>query len=261
MTIQILVSCMDENPVELEKKLNLENFDALIVNQCNVKKEEIIHVNERLKVVNSNETGLSNSRNKAIENSDSDICVIADNDSIFLSDAQKTIDDAYKMFPDADIIVFNERGKFAGKPQKLKRAKLLRVNSRQITFKRKSIISRICFDNKIGAGTDVGSGEDTKFIIDAYRKKLKLYSYPKEIIKIPETELYESTWFEGFNESYFYRRGMVTRYIFGLWQAVIYSIYFALTKRNLYKEEISAWSAFFNMLKGIAKNEIEKQSY
>ena len=25
MTIQILVSCMDENPVELEKKLNLEN--------------------------------------------------------------------------------------------------------------------------------------------------------------------------------------------------------------------------------------------
>ena len=61
----------------------------------------------------------------------------------------------------------------------------------------------------------------------------------------------ESTWFKGYDESYFYKRGIVTRYILGFWISLIYAFYFIVNKRRLYCNNINMIKALWNILKGI----------
>src|SRR5699024_8504169 len=80
---------------------------AIIVNQTDYEDREIIQKNNNiLKFISSKDRGLSKSRNLAIKNSDADICLFADNDVTYEDNYINIILDAYKKYPDDDIISF-----------------------------------------------------------------------------------------------------------------------------------------------------------
>ena len=254
----ILLSCMYEKNNEILIRSNIKS-DSVIINQCdeNSKEEISIDKNKTCLWINSTERGLSKSRNMAIKNSEADICLIADNDEVFDGDIEEKILKAYEEIPQADIIVFNLHNKFTklkNKIYKIKRLECLRVCSLQITFKRKSIVNNnIKFDVNLGAGTGNGAGEENKFLFNAYDKGLQIYHYPINIATMIENE---STWFKGYDEEYFYKHGMTTRYILGFWLSCAYAFYFLIFKYDLFKNNITFFKAGNNIFSGILDNKL-----
>ena len=80
------------------------------------------------------------------------------------------------------------------------------------------------FNQQFGAGTENYSGEDTLFLSEMLKKKLKFYFSP---FAIGELNSEQSSWYEGFTEKFFYVKGKVLCAEFGWFRAKILSYYFA----------------------------------
>lgn len=253
MKLEILLSCMNEKDLSIISKSNIK-CDSIVVNQCD---SNNVIVEKNIKWINSTERGLSRSRNLAIKNSNADICLISDDDEVFVDDVEKKIVKAYEDNPEADIIIFkvlNVKNNLGNKKKKLNIFDLLKVSSVQISFKKEKIEGKIKFDEKLGSGTENGAGEENDFLFKCLKKKLKIYYIPIEIAKLNTVQ---STWFDGYNEKYFYNRGRTTRYIFGFWFAFVYAIYFVIFKHKVYKKDISFLKALKNIMKGIFSREMQ----
>lgn len=257
MRLEILLSCMNETEFSVINRSNLKNVNTLIINQCNENKEFIL--DDRHRVINTTTRGLSVSRNIGIEKAKGDICLLSDDDELFHENLEQTVLNAYEQIKDADIIIFkisNREKAVKEKIRRLKKVELLKVSSVQISFKRESVVGKISFDPFLGAGTPNGAGEENKFLLDCYRSGLRIYYYPIDILTLTGTN---SSWFSGFNEDYFYKRGYTTRYIYGLSFAVIYAIYFVISKRKIYRNIVTPKKAAICMYKGIKDNCIKQQ--
>ena len=257
MSLEVLLSCMNQEKFSIIEDSNLTNIDTLIINQCN--REEEIILDDKHRVINTMTVGLSVSRNIGLENARREICLLGDDDETFVDGLEDIVLNAYKRIKNADIIIFkaaNWPEVFKGKAKRLSKLELLKVSSVQISFKRKSVVGKVKFDSFLGAGTPNGSGEENKFLLECYKKGLKIYYVPVEILTLRDAG---STWFKGFDEGYFYRRGYTTRYIYGLGFAIVYAVYFIIMKRNLYKSNLSMERAFYYLFKGIRDNCIPKQ--
>lgn len=212
MKVEVLLSCMNQEDFSIVEKANIRT-DAIIVNQCNC---NCIELKEypfgKVFMINTTERGLSKSRNMALKYSTGDICIICDDDEVLSQDYESRLIDAFSNV-NADIIVFNIISKnLDRRPQEKLFKEIRRIpfyksySSVHIAFKRLSIINKeIKFNEVFGAGSGFYSfAEDSLFFSDIHRKRLKAYSYPAII-----AELYTegSSWFEGFNEKYFFDTG------------------------------------------------------
>ncbi len=257
MNLEVLISCMYAEDYSIIENSNLSKVNTLVINQCNNNSK--VCLNNCHTVYNTTSRGLSKSRNIAIELADADVCLLSDDDEVFVDDLEKIIINAYNDIPDADLIIFkmiNKSDRFGGKRKRLSILDLMRVSSCQISFRLEAIKNKIEFDTLVGAGTLNGSGEENKFLLDCYKKKLKIYYEPVEIASVAQEQ---STWFHGFNAEYFYNRGKTTRYVYGLIFSIIYCAYFALTKYDIYYKDSSMKEALLYSLKGIYENDINKQ--
>lgn len=252
----VLVSTLDNNPKQLIKKMNLSNVDTIIVNQSKTQRlSSQLFVEENLTILESNRLGLSASRNDALNLAKEDsICQIADDDVIFLDNYQEIVEDAYKTFPDADIIIFyvEKKGQPNWKPR-LKKGKFskimaMTVNSTQVTFKKESLIkNNIKFDERFGIGTKYLSGEENILLFDAFRKKLKIYSYPEKISTVVEDR--PSHWDRKIDENNCRARGAVYKRMSPkLYWLII--LQFAIRKRNIMPKEIGILKNIKYMLEG-----------
>jgi glycosyltransferase involved in cell wall biosynthesis len=243
MNVEVLMSCMAQDDWSIVKS-SMINGPSTIINQCN--EEETLYYNQdkSIKMINTKERGLSKSRNMAIKKSSADICILADDDETFVHDYSKKIKYAFKKCPDADIIVFNVynwKKPFCNKIKRLNWLYSLKISSVQIVFKRSSILkNRLHFDEKLGAGTNNGAGEETKFVYDCFRKGLRVYYYPEYISRLNESE---STWFQGYDSKYFTDKAKVLKYIYGKAFSSLYGLYFLVTKNKIYHESISFFTA------------------
>ena len=248
MRVQFLVSCMHEDMERFINRREWEKYDYVIVNQTNITKEVIIKRDKSHVVINSPERGLSRSRNRALIES---IGVICDNDGVPVGNADKIIEKAYEEIPQADIIVFDEINKrFGDKIKKLKKFELLRVSSTEITFRRKKVDRLLCFDTRLGAGSDLGSGEENKFLMDAYKNKMNIYYYPQKIMDWPEDLHDDSTWFSGYDKKSLYNRGVIASCVLGKTVGIVYCLFYAVTKKKLYIENCNVFQAICYLLKG-----------
>lgn len=252
MKLEVILSCMNCNAFSIIESSNLSEVNTLLVNQCN--ENNNFFLDEKHRIINTNTRGLSVSRNIGLKNTKGDICLIADDDEYFIDGIEKIIINAYLTIEDADIIIFKVKNwpdKFGGKQKQLSRLDLLKVSSVQISFRRTSVVGKIDFDPCLGAGTPNGAGEENKFLLECLKKRLKIYYVPVSILLLDESK---STWFKGYDKDYFYKRGYTTRYIYGLSFAVIYALYFVLTKKRLYKNYMSFPNALFYLMQGIKDN-------
>lgn len=266
MTFQILMSCMYQNDASILIKSNI-NCDVLVENQCNERDVKIINaLNPRQEMICSQQRGLSKSRNACISQAWADVCLIADDDEVFSDDLEQRVVAAYNRHPNADIIAFqvsnaskfgegsmSDIRKYPSREFKCGVLNTLHISSWQISFKRQSIISHgILFDEMMGAGTGNGAQEENKFLVDCLKSGMEVWYVPVEIARMEEK--HTSVWFNGFDPSFFYKRGWATRRFLGLFLSVAYAFYYVIKKAPFYHKDVSPVSAFSYMLKGIFAN-------
>lgn len=249
--IEVLVSTMYEKNFDLHKKMNLKE-NVTVINQFGLENFDT----PKLKKIKNNifyyqikDRGLSKSRNMAIESSSGDICIIADNDVLYLNDYSETINDAYQKYPDADIIAFQvdringREKKFSNTDKKIKYLSSLKISSVEITFKRNSILKKeLRFNEDLGAGSNYLMGEENEFLIQALNKGLKVYYVAK---KIGVVDMSSSTWFETYNNEYFESRGASFKAMFPRFYWILI-FQFIIRKRMIKKDSNMS---YFQILK------------
>ncbi|OEH82443.1 hypothetical protein BCR26_03145 [Enterococcus rivorum] len=240
---------------ELYKKMNLTT-DAFIVNQSD---NDLGTIKEKikesvLKGMTFCEKGVGLSRNMALMRANGDICLMADDDMVYVDSYESIVKRAYSNYPDADMIVFNVRihqnGKTIEKVKKNGRVHLwnaLKYGTVCFSFRRKNVLEqRVSFSLLFGGGTGNGSGEDTLFITDVLRSGLKVYSVQDVIADVYNDG---STWFNGYNEKYFEDKGTLFKALFP--KLYFFPILrFTFKYRNLYEEDMSAFKALSCMIFG-----------
>jgi len=260
MTLEVLKSCMHQSDASLVYDSKITG-DCVVINQCDGEAyAEYPTENGIARLFSTTQRGLTKSRNTAIRKAKADVCLLADDDEVFVPGYEQAIVNAYYELPDADVIIFkmvNRQPSFEDKMMRLRFPQTMKVSSWQISFRREKLLkSGILFDELLGAGTGNGAEEELKFLTDCERAGLKIYYAPVEIAYVAQAQ---STWFGGFTETFFENRGATTRYILGFPLAVLYAVYYVLTKRMLYKKDISPAGALKATFRGIMKNKITKQ--
>lgn len=253
MNLQVLIATMYQKDYSLLKKMNIHS-DAIVINQCDkIYDDEIQHNGMKVKWFNDSERGLSKSRNMALKYATGDICVLADDDLVYVENYKDLIIEQFKLHPDADIITFQVEGiekKFKNyhkKTRELNHLTSMKVSSVEIAFRLKKINELdIKYDEKFGAGSKYKMGEENIFLTHCIKKGLKILYVP---VKIADLHIGESSWFNGYNKDYFISKGaQFTAMSESL--SLLYILQFALRKHALYKKEISLPNALSNMLQG-----------
>lgn len=255
------MSCMHQQDDELVRR-SLLTGDVVVINQCDRERyAEYPTEHGTARMFSTCQRGLTRSRNQAIRESRADICLLCDDDEIFLPDYEKKILHAYAQLPQADVVIFKMTNYPTALPDKVMRLrfpKTMKVCSWQISFRREQLLAAgIRFDELLGAGTGNGAEEELKFLTDCEKAGLKIWYVPTEIASVAQEA---STWFHGFTETFFENRGATTRYILGLPMASLYAVYYILRKRNLYRKDISMGKAASACFRGIWENRITKQA-
>lgn len=261
MTLEVLMSCMNQQDTNLAHKACLTG-NVVIINQCDhVAYIETATQNGIIKMYSVKERGLTKSRNMAIETAQADVCLLCDDDEIFVPGYETAILAAYEETPQADVIIFkmiNRPPSFADRTMQLRFPQTMKVSSWQISFRREKLLaSGVRFDELLGAGTGNGAEEELKFLLDCERAGLTIYYVPTEIAAVAQEA---STWFAGFNETFFENRGATTRYILGPMLATLYAVYYVIRKRSLYRKSITPMHALASTFRGIRNNKIGKQA-
>ena len=246
MKLELLLSTMnlknEEENRELIKKMNV-TINSLTINQ--ITDENIIESNDLKcpnRLISVRDKGLSKSRNMAISNSESDICIIADDDVIYKDNFQDIIYKEYDKNNKYDVICFfvessnNERKIKRMISSKVGRLRAMRIRSVEITFRKKSIIdNNIKFKENFGAGTCCDRGEETIFLWECIKKGLKIKFVNK---KIADVSYKESTWFKGFNEAFFVMQGQVFYELSNDFSHFLI-LQFAIRKYHIYRKKFS----------------------
>lgn len=248
MTVQILVSTMNQKDHQLVKKMNLFS-DAIVINQCEkTGKDVFFYKGHRIEWYDCNERGIGLSRNTALMRSKADICVFADDDMVYNSNSLDNVISAFNRNPKADLIIFN-----IDSPKAYKNTKTIRLHTWnaykygtvRIAVKRESVENkRICFSLLFGGGAKYSCGEDTLFLRDCLNRKLRLFAVPEILGDNIEGK---STWFTGFNKKFFVDKGILYLAM-NSWLAPLYCIKYVLQHGKAFKHEASRLQALLWML-------------
>lgn len=232
MNYQVLISAMNSDCNSICKKMNI-NSDAIIVNQCNHNKIEIIkEKNHLIKCISLQERGVGLSRNTAFMRADADIIEFADEDMIFTDTYHEDVISEFYAHPEADAILFNINSLNENRPfikikkfSRVSRIEALKYGCARLAIKREKVIyNNISFSLLFGGGAKYGSGEDTIFLQDCIKAGMKVYKSP---IKIADVKQDKSTWFNGYTDKYYFDKGALfaaslnnLKYIYALFSAM-----------------------------------------
>ncbi len=228
--------------------------DCVIVNQCDREGRRTLtrdgeYGSASVTYIETKERGLSKSRNMAIRNASGGICILCDNDVEYVKDYDRIINAAFQKY-DADIIIFfikrpeRQRPLF-DRPRRMGYLSVLKIFSPEIAFVRESV-KDIPFNELFGAGARFFMGEENLFLYDCLKNKRKIVYVPEMIAKVRDEE---STWFKGYNAEFFVSRGANYAAMSHRFSPLLI-LQFALRKRKLYSDSMSAWAAVREMFRG-----------
>lgn len=243
--IEVLLSTMEQNITDfsLVDKMNIRT-DAIIINQTNkFYYDELKSKDTMIEMYSFNERGVGKSRNNALLRANKEICLMADDDMVYVDDYENIVKNAYKRHPDADFIVFNIRlhNKDGVSQRILKEGRVRWYNSLsygtvRFSFKRDTIIkNNLYFSLLFGGGAKYGSGEDSLFLWSALNKKLKIYVVNDVIADVYN---FESSWFEGYNKKFFKDKGALYKALSPKFNWLL-SLRFLIQNRSKFSAETS----------------------
>lgn len=206
-SIEILIATMHRDNFDFLKSMfpheNLDELQLLIINQTDTK--ELVSTKPNIRVINSQERGLSKSRNMALQNAKGELCVITDDDVIFLPDFLDIIAKGYNQFPNASMLRFRAEKddgillkKYPKRPkEKLSWLDIMNVVSFEITIKRADILKEnITFNEHFGLGSTFTMGEEQIFLSSIKKANLQLSYIPKTIVRHDHPSTHQKVSFE-----------------------------------------------------------------
>lgn len=208
----------------------------------------------RVQVFEYAETGLSKSRNRALQHAAADIVVIADDDVRHPPDAQDTVARAFAAHPRADIITFQAQtpagAPFKKYPPRARRhtaRSIMRVSSWEIALRMESIrAAGLRFDERFGLGATFPTGEENIFLIDALRHGLSLRYEPQVIAVHPA----ESSGADFSTVDAVHAKGAAFRRMFG---AAFLPVALAFAGKKYRRSPFSCRQFYRHMLEGGAR--------
>lgn len=229
---EVLIAALNGNR-EIYEKSNLD-CRCIIANQTD---EVSVYREDKLTIVNTDTRGVGKNRNISLIYSNADYILFGDDDVKYVDGLEGIIVDAFEANPKADVLIFNietigsdlikRRVNTRGK--KVKWYNYMNYGAVRIACRRESIRkSNIWFTELFGGGARFSAGEDTNFLADCLKRKLKIYTVP---IKIGEVDQSESTWFTGYNEKYFTDKGALLKHIYPR-NYLLFCLYFSFKMRS-----------------------------
>lgn len=221
MKLQVLVSTMHQTDHSLLEKMNIQS-DAIVINQCGHDCiERFTFRGHDILWMSMNERGVGLSRNNALMRASGDILLFADDDVVYTDDYVEKIVMSFEKHPKADLIVFNLKSQNPDRPEaiveneyKLHWYNSLKFGAFRIAIRKANVFYSLLF----GGGAKYQSGEDNLFVIQCLRKGIKGLA---SNLTIGTVQQEESTWFKGFDEKYFFDKGVLMKQCFGPWAKIL----------------------------------------
>ncbi len=257
MKLQVLVAAVQENDIMLAEHMNLST-EAIICNQCQeVAYKEFEREGRMIRAFSFDERGVGRNRNNALMRAEAEYVLFADEDIIYDDNYESKILKEFEKNPGADILMFNVTA--VEYRQTYENTHHKRV--RWYTYGRYPTYAMCCkleslrkanvwFSLLFGGGAKYSNGEDSLFIHDCLKAGLKIYAAPVIIGHEKERAGGESTWFKGYNEKFFYDRGVLYHYLYGIMQKP-FALRFLLAHKKTMCQEIALHDAYKLMVKGM----------
>ncbi|EQB7292631.1 glycosyltransferase family 2 protein [Escherichia albertii] len=252
--IQILMATMfKEHISDIDWAYKNINAPVLLINQSDFVGKEI---SDNITMISCTERGSSKSRNMAIDNATGDICVIADDDVMYVDNVESILRKAFADNPDADIITFQimtpDGSLFNSGYPKNKQwhnwRSILRCASIEIAFRRNVIIkNKLRVDDNFGLGSKYRVHDEIIFLKDAMDKGLKILYIPIPIVIHPK----ESSGSD-FNDSLVLSKGAAFIRLFGI-KGILLNLIFAIKKHKEYRLNYNIIDFTILMFKGAFK--------
>lgn len=254
MTLQLLVAAMNKKAQELSREMHLDS-DAIIVNQCDAYAyEEIEYNTHRVRCFSMAERGVGLSRNTALLRAEADILLFADEDIVYEEGYAARVLEEFEKHPQADMLLFNVQaapGRETYHTESFGRVRWYncgRYPTYSFAVKRKKIHNHnITFSLLFGGGAKYSNGEDSLFIRDCLKSGLRVYKVP---VTIGQEKERPSTWFKGYNEKFFFDRGVLYSHLYGKLNRLM-GIRFLLAHKNEICKEIPVKQAYEIMVRGM----------
>lgn len=222
-SIQVLCATMHQKDFSKAKEMNINNCDVIFANQGGQYRYDEETINGYIfKMITTDTIGVGKNRNFSLAIATGEILVLADDDLVYEDDFVRIVEDEFRTYPDAEMIVFGIRYAINGKVFKekvpkrgrLKYTKALRYGTCSIAVKRKAVLKyNLHFSELFGGGCIYSYGEDTDFITQCFKAKMKIYSSDQIIAT---TSKDTSTCYNGYGEKFYYDKGALARYSLGL---------------------------------------------
>lgn len=245
--VEVVVAAMNQIDLSLVQKMNIQS-DIVIANQADRYSFEETEVNgNRVRMLTTATRGVGRNRNFGLQVATGDILMLADEDIVYHDGYAKRIESAFEELPWADVIVFRMQFIKNGNVYEVDHHATRRVHlwnglsfgTYQIAIRRNSLLrENIHFSELFGGGCLYSAGEDSLFLIDCFRKGLRIYSHNA---LIGDNIRDSSSWFSGFHEKFFYDRGAFLACAFPKMKIIVpfyYLFVYRKTKELMLRQKI-----------------------
>lgn len=214
--LQVLVATMHQKDLSIVEKMNIR-CSVVVANQAD--RNEIL-VDGDLKMITTTTRGVGLNRNIALLASDGDILLFADDDVVYNDDMPQAVTAAFQENPQADVLIFGMdmvKNGSVYERRHLKKHRLfvfnaMRFGTCRMAIRRQSLLrANVFFHQNFGGGCPFSSGEDSLFLKACFDRGLKVYSH-EYVLGTCDKDT--STWFVGYNEKFFYDKGILMRCLF-----------------------------------------------
>ena len=257
MKLELLISAVNAEADKLIEKMRVAG-DAVLINQCGAEGTSEVSVQGGcVSVLSFAEKGVGKSRNRAIDAAKADVVLFADDDIVYEDGYADKVIKEFEVHPEADALFFNfevvpERrtyyntdfgrvhiwngGRYPAYSIAVRRGKLGQAGVR---------VSEL-----FGGGAKYSCGEDSLFIRDCLKAGLRMYRTTVCLGHEEPRPGGESTWFKGYDEKYFFDRGVLYTYLYGA-LAKPMGLRYVYAKRQTMCREIPWRQAYKILKKGI----------
>lgn len=231
--LQVLVATMHQKDLSIAEKMNIR-CSAIIANQAH--REEVCNQTTEfgtLKMITTATRGVGLNRNIALLAADSEFVLFSDDDMVYYDGLEEAVVDAFRQLPQADVLVFGidivKKGEITERRRspvrRLRVWNAMRYGSVRIAVRRSALTGKnITFHQCFGGGCMYSAGEDSLFLKACFDAGLKVYSHSYVLGTCCKDT---SSWFVGYNDKFFYDKGVLVRYLFPK-TCYIMAMYFAV---------------------------------
>jgi glycosyltransferase involved in cell wall biosynthesis len=208
--VEVLVATTKQVDLAIFTKMNIQT-DVIIANQCDQNGFVEQYSNGcRVRMLSTNTKGVGINRNLAMQLSEAEICLLADDDLVYTDGYEQIVLKEFDENPQASIIGFSitEVGQKT-QPRIYNHTKKTKHNfgAAVIAYRNSDIKkANISFIRLFGGGAKYSCGEDSLFCFDAKRKGLVIYQSKENLGSL---NVGNSSWFHGYTDKYYYDKGAI----------------------------------------------------